>query len=273
MIATLDRHKETDKQGRSLLGLCRGDMWGKCPCTDCGVQKLNYSNKTGGNMGSFPVIHGFISLSPSSSMGSTKYQDPVVGLRRSATCGYLPHHNFAPVKGDWSEKSHPHLINGRLPIMNGKAEYTDDDDTLKAKLTIHNMGVRGDISPPEEVGKKTRDYSDDSLTPDSSLPAVIRRRNRNRRKKLAVSNKPAVSISYIVQFFIPSSPFVITVCMYKNSLIALDDLSRVRDIFINSYQSNTRIIIITEYLYPFHFLLCPTGWKDTPHPKMCLMIN
>lgn len=168
-------------------------MWGKCPCTDCAVKNLNYTNGTSGNMGSFPVIHGFLSLSPSSSsMGNAKFTDSTLGLRRSATCGFLPHHTFAPVKGGRNEK--PHSINGRLPITNGKAEYTDDDDTVKAKLMIHNANVKGETSPQEEVGKKTRDYSDDSLTPDSSLPAVIRRRNRNRRKKLAVSTSIFVEV-------------------------------------------------------------------------------
>lgn len=161
-------------------------MFCPCPCSDCDAiqtRPLNY----GSSMGSFPVIHGFLSLSPSSSMGSTKYPEAGLGLRRSATVGYVPHHHtFAPMKSDFFEPSH--FINGRPPITNGKAEpVEEDDDALKAKLTIHGVGVKGDVSPPEEGSKKTRDYSDDSLTPDSSLPAVIRRRNRNRRKKLAVS--------------------------------------------------------------------------------------
>lgn len=161
------------------------------PCSDCDAIHTQHLSHTS-NMGSFPVIHGFLSLSPSSSVASTKYPDAGLALRRSATCGYLPHHHtFAPIKNDFCEPLH--LINGRLPITNGKESVEEDDDALKAKLTIQSVGVKGDISPPEEGGKKTRDYSDDSLTPDSSLPAVIRRRNRNRRKKLAVStSRPVV---------------------------------------------------------------------------------
>lgn len=191
-------------------------MFCPCPCTDCDViqtQQLNHS----GSMGSFPVIHGYLSLSSSSSVVSSKYPESGLGLRRSATCGFVPHHHtFAPMKGDFCEP--PHLINGRLPITNGKVESVEDeDDALKAKLTIPGVGVRGDVSPPEEGGKKTRDYSDDSLTPDSSLPAVIRRRNRNRRKKLAVSTSwlvapppspylPSVSFLHVHKFLINLPP-------------------------------------------------------------------
>lgn len=202
---------------------CGGDMWCPCPYSDCDAINTPHPSYTGG-MGSFPVIHGFLPLSSSSSMGSAKYPDSSLGLRRSATCGYMPHHHtFAPMKGDFCEPSH--LLNGRLPITNGKAESVEEeDDALKAKLTIQGVGVRGDVSPPEESGKKTRDYSDDSLTPDSSLPAVIRRRNRNRRKKLAVST------DHLFARLPPLATRVFPFCMcLRSSISLLFKLNKLRE--------------------------------------------
>lgn len=168
-------------------------MWYPCNCTECNNIAANNFRNTAwveSEMGSFPVIHGFLSLSAGKMGGGGQYPEPTMGLQRSATCGYLPSHHFCPVKNDFEGQQ---LISSRLSITDGKVQDAeDDDDILKAKLTIHNgtgLGVAGtgEVSRVEEGHKKSRDYSDDSLTPDSTLPPVIRRRNRNRRKKLAVS--------------------------------------------------------------------------------------
>ncbi|KAK4323670.1 hypothetical protein Pmani_005642 [Petrolisthes manimaculis] len=160
-------------------------MWCSCPCTHHCDDNLKSSSLISHEMGSFPVLHGLLSLS-SGNMGGggggVGYPGSMVGLQRSATCGYLPSHQFYPMKDDFNDQAT--IINGRLTITDGKLD--DDDDVLNAKLSAHN-GKNGESRHHEDGGKKTRDYSDDCLTPDSTLPAVIRRRNRNRRKKLATS--------------------------------------------------------------------------------------
>lgn len=161
-------------------------MWCPCPCTHHCDDNLKCSPLISHEMGSFPVLHGLLSLSSGNMVGGGGggggYPGSMMGLQRSATCGYLPSHHFYPMKDDFNDQAT--IINGRLTITDGKLD--DDDDVMKAKMTAHSK-KHGESKHHDEGGKKTRDYSDDCLTPDSTLPAVIRRRNRNRRKKLAVS--------------------------------------------------------------------------------------
>lgn len=176
-------------------------MWYPSRCPECDtIESHNLRNTTWvtNEMGSFPVIHGFL---PLSSGGGEKGGYPMPhmgGLRRSATCGIVTSSHFYPSKGVDEDElpAPPQLINGRLTICDGKVNPADDDDDdiAKAKLSFHDgtsRSVKGSKEAPDDLFqegfKKSRDYSDDSLTPDSTLPAVIRRRNRNRRKKLAVS--------------------------------------------------------------------------------------
>lgn len=176
-------------------------MWYPSRCPECDtIESHNLRNTTWvtNEMGSFPVIHGFL---PLSSGGGEKGGYPMPhmgGLRRSATCGIVTSSHFYPSKGVDEDElpAPPQLINGRLTICDGKVNPADDDDDdiAKAKLSFHDgtsRSVKGSKEAPDDLFqegfKKSRDYSDDSLTPDSTLPAVIRRRNRNRRKKLATS--------------------------------------------------------------------------------------
>lgn len=179
-------------------------MWYPCGCPECdAIESHNLRNTTWitNEMGSFPVIHGFLPLTNGGGGGGERGGYPMPhmgGLRRSATCGIVTGSHFYPSKGAAENElpGPPQLINGRLTICDGKVHPADDDDDdiAKTKLSLHDgasRSVKGSKEAPDDLFqegfKKSRDYSDDSLTPDSTLPAVIRRRNRNRRKKLAVS--------------------------------------------------------------------------------------
>lgn len=179
------KYKNTWSQRLHNLVVLGPKMWCPCPCTHHCDDNLKTSPFISHEMGSFPVLHGLLSLS-SGNMGGGGggggYPGSMMGLQRSATCGYLPSHQFYPMKDDFNDQAT--IINGRLTITDGKLD--DDDDVMKTKLSVHNR-KHGESKHHDDGGKKTRDYSDDCLTPDSTLPAVIRRRNRNRRKKLAVS--------------------------------------------------------------------------------------
>ncbi|KAK8722793.1 hypothetical protein OTU49_012044, partial [Cherax quadricarinatus] len=163
-------------------------MWYPCNCRDC--DSLENASWLDSQMGSFPIMHGLLSL-PVGQMGTgVGYQAQPMALQKSATCGCLPSY-----LSSWKDEifDQQHLINGRLAITDGRVkDARDEDDILEVKLRIGSTaGVGSSAQSPQEATeegvKKSRDYSDDSLTPDSSLPAVIRRRNRNRRKKLATS--------------------------------------------------------------------------------------
>ncbi|KAK7079024.1 hypothetical protein SK128_009873 [Halocaridina rubra] len=192
-------------------------MWYPCNCSDCeSVELNNFKNSSHwvneDSMGTMPnVIHGFLPIAGASMVNMSGYPGmSTMALQRSTTFGCVPrghccsmedphdfhHHSHFPDHGICNNEKH--FVSGRLAITAGKVKNIEDDDVdiIKAKLKIHDgisMGLMGSKEAPDDVNladeglKKARDYSDESLTPDSTLPAVIRRRNRNRRKKLATS--------------------------------------------------------------------------------------
>ena len=102
---------------------------------------------------------------------------PRGGLQKSASCSFVPPYLY-------SRHPHSYPVDDSLEgsdVNSRDFSRTDDysPDTDQKDLTS--------VSSKETDSKGKNKYSDSTLRPDSSLPPVIRRRNRNRRKQLAVS--------------------------------------------------------------------------------------
>lgn len=112
----------------------------------------------------------------------------MIGLQKSMTCSFVPSYGYGYSYPTYqqpptlieglSNKSQEHMNQGFLKL--DPQDYSPDTDQKDASP----QPLKTVDDTTAAVKKK---YSDASLKPDSSLPPVIRRRNRNRRKMLAVS--------------------------------------------------------------------------------------
>lgn len=153
------------------------------PCTgNC------YPGATQGYPPMMYPAHGY--HSPSQPQAPTMYPG-MIGLQKSMTCSFIPNYGYGYPYTQYQQQQPPLLIEEPekgSPQEHGTQNFLQMDpqdyspDTDQKDASPQPLKTVDDTTAA--VKKK---YSDASLKPDSSLPPVIRRRNRNRRKMLAQS--------------------------------------------------------------------------------------
>lgn len=138
------------------------------------------SNYHSGAMGGYqyPMYpsHGYYNTYPNGGM---------VGLQKSASCSYMSQPGYYCYPSFYQQ-----------PLLEDSEDGSIARGTIYPPMEIQEHSPdpdQKDISPQpskesdELASRINKKYSEASLRPDSSLPPVIRRRNSNRRKMLAVS--------------------------------------------------------------------------------------